>query len=129
MLPHRGSGCVGIVGEVLMMDQVRTKDGEGSPEGCRIRLSDLVRSRTGIGVDHFVARGKDYHPGPLEESQGSSAHGRGYGCNPRIHPGILWDEEIPGSMVTATHVYEAALDRNFRITSNVVPLTHDLFIG
>ena len=59
MLPHRGSGCVGIVGEVLMMDQVRTKDGEGSPEGCCIRLSDLVRSRTGAGVDHFIARGKD----------------------------------------------------------------------
>ena len=64
-----------------MMDQVRTKDGEGSPEGCRIRLSDLVRSRTGIGVDHFVAHGKDYHPGPLEESQRSSAYGRRYGCN------------------------------------------------
>ena len=111
------------------MVQVRPKDGEGSPEGCRIRLSDLLRSRTGIGVDHFVARGKDYHPGSLEESQRSSAHGRGYGCNPGIHRSMYWDEEIPGSMVTAPHVDEAARDRTFRITRNVVPLTHDLFIG
>jgi len=42
---------------------------------------------------------------------------------------MRWDEEIPGSVVTALHMDEAPPGRNFRIAMDAVPLALDLFIG
>ena len=94
-----GCGGVGVVREVLVVDDFCPESGKRRTERGRIGLSDLVRSGSNGWGDNLVTGGKDGNAGAFHDLQGSGPNGSSHGGDAGIYPPFCRNQHITGSVI------------------------------